>query len=380
MQPAHAHVSPRLSIVESLSQVSAREWNRLAGDDSFLQHEFLRALEESGCVGERSGWQPQFVLLHEGGTLAGAMPLYRKTNSYGEYVFDWAWADAYRRNGLRYYPKLVSAIPFTPATGARLLASKPEQRQRLLQAALELATAEDMSSLHVLFPPAEQAEELRGAGLMLREAVQFHWRNENYENFEHFLSTLRHDKRKKIKQERRRARENGVVFKRLSGHDATTRDWTFFAHCYRHTYQLHGAMPYLNLDFFRRLGDAMPDNVLLVIAEKDGARAAASLAIHNSRTLYGRYWGALEYLPGLHFEACYYQMIEFCIERSITFFEGGAQGEHKLARGFLPVATYSAHWLAHPRFALAVEDYLREETRDVARYIDALESHAPFKT
>ena len=379
MLPAPTRIAGRNSVVASLREVSAAKWNQLAGDDPFLRYEFLHALEDSGCVGGRSGWQPQFVLLHENESLVGAMPLYRKAHSYGEYVFDWGWADAYRRHGLRYYPKLVSAIPFTPATGARLLAATPKQRQHLLQAAHELAAAEKIPSLHVLFPLAQQAIELCNAGLMLRESVQFHWRNEGYENFEQFLSTLRHEKRKKIKQERRRARENGVTCKRLRGDDAAFEDWEFFTRCYERTYHLHGSTPYLNLDFFLRLGAAMPQNVLLIIAEKDGTRIAASLAVHNSRALYGRYWGALDYFPALHFEMCYYQMIEFCIERGIAIFEGGAQGEHKLARGFLPVKTYSAHWLAHPQFAQAVEEYLCEETRGVARYVDALELHAPFK-
>jgi predicted N-acyltransferase len=371
--------SASTSVIDSLSRVGSEEWNRLAGDDPFLRHEFLAALEESGCVGGRSGWEPQFIVVHDGNSLAAAMPLYRKTNSYGEYVFDWAWADAYRRHGLRYYPKLVCAVPFTPATGRRLIAASRLDRQRLLRAALGLAAAEKSSSLHVLFPDSNEASELEEQGLMLREGVQFHWRNEAFESFDDFLSTLRHDKRKKIKQERQRVRGSGIVFRRLRGDEASLTEWRFFAQCYERTYYSHGAMPYLNLEFFRRIGAAMPENVLLIVAEKDGQRIAASLAVHNQRTLYGRYWGALRYFPALHFETCYYQAIEFCIERKIPVFEGGAQGEHKLARGFSPVKTYSAHWLAHPRFARAVEDYLREESASVARYIDELDAHAPFR-
>jgi predicted N-acyltransferase len=379
MLSARVPSSINTEIVDWLAGVEAAEWNRLVGDDPFLRYEFLQTLEDARCVGGRSGWQPRFVLLREGGTLAAAMPLYRKTHSLGEYVFDWAWADAYRRHGLRYYPKLVCAVPFTPATGSRLLARTPSHRGILLAAALDLAAEQELSSLHILFPPQKQAIDLRRSGLLLREGVQFHWCNARYENFEHFLSTLKHDKRKKIRQERRRVRESGITFRRLNGYEASIEDWRFFARCYERTYRLHGSSPYLNFEFFRELAARMPENVLLIIGEISDERVAGSFAVHNSRCFYGRYWGAIDYFPALHFETCYYQAIEFCIERGISIFEGGAQGAHKLSRGFLPVKTYSAHWLAHPEFARAIDEYVRAEARGISSYVDELELHAPFK-
>jgi predicted N-acyltransferase len=379
MQPARAY-SVRATVAASLAEVTPAEWNRLASGDPFLRYEYLSALHDTDCVGNATGWQPQFILLRENGMLIGAMPLYRKTHSYGEYVFDWSWADAYRSHGVRYYPKLVSAIPFTPGSGRRLLAETPRRRELLVTAALDLAATEKMSSLHILFPNANQADELHALGFMLRQGLQFHWRNHNYESFEHFLSLLNHDKRKKIRQERRRPKDAGIAFHRLSGRDTTLKDWRFFNRCYRNTYREHGSFPYLNLDFFSQLAKTMPDNLLLIVAEKDGQPIAGALNIHDEHTLYGRYWGALEHFPGLHFETCYYQAIEFCIAHEIEVFQGGAQGEHKLARGFLPVKTWSAHWLGDPRFAAAVKKFLEEETRLVNRHLDELERRAPFKS
>lgn len=370
----------RCTVVASLAEVPPAQWNSLAGEDPFLRYEFLNALRETGCVGAQTGWDPQFPVLYEGSDLVAAMPLYGKSHSYGEYVFDWAWADAYRRHGLRYYPKLISAIPFTPASGPRLLAKTRAHRDLLLQTALDFAAAEKIPSLHILFPCDQQANELQTLGLLLRHGVQFHWRNRDYESFDHFLSHLTHDKRKKIRAERRRVQEARISFRRLSGHEATLEDWRFFNRCYRNTYGEHGSMPYLNLDFFSRIGQTMPDNMLLVVAEKDGRPIAGAFNIYNASRLYGRYWGALQHVPALHFETCYYQAIEFCIERGIAVFEGGAQGEHKVARGFHAVRTWSAHWLSDPRFAAAIGNFLNDEARRVHRYIAELEQHSPFKS
>lgn len=378
MQPARAH-RLRAMVVASLSQVAPAEWNRLAGDDPFLRYEFLSALEETRCVGNGTGWQPQTILLLENETLVGVMPLYRKTHSFGEYVFDWAWADAYRRYGLRYYPKLISAIPFTPATGSRLLAETGRRRELLLQAALDLVAAEKISSLHILFPYAGQASELQTLGFMLRQGLQFHWRNRNYESFEQFLSQLNHDKRKKIRQERRRVKHAGITFRHLSGRDTKVQDWRFFYRCYCSTYHEHGSVPYLNVEFFEKLGQTLPDNILLIVAEKAERPIASALNIYNERTLWGRYWGALEHFPALHYETCYYQAIEFCIERKIETFEGGAQGEQKLARGFLPVKTRSAHCLSDPRFAAAINRFLEDEARVVDHHLEELTRRSPFK-
>jgi len=369
-----------IEVRDSLAAIPAHDWNRLAGDDPFLRHEFLHALHESGCAGAATGWTPHFLILREDGRLAGAMPLYLKVHSYGEYVFDWAWADAYRRHGLRYYPKLLNAVPFTPVSGQRLLAAHSGQRRLLLGAALQLAREAGTSSLHCLFPPAAQAAEMRDGGLMLRNGVQFHWRNHGYADFDGFLATLNHDKRKKIRQQRRRVRDAGISCECFAGSAVTDALWGFFNRCYRETYRQHRSTPYLNLDFFRAIGRLMPENILLIVAMRGSQRIAASLNIHNEQRLCGRYWGALEYHPALHFEACYYQVIEFCIAHGIASFEGGAQGEHKIARGLLPVETHSAHWLAHPQFAAAVEDFLQRESRGIAAYVDELGERSPFKS
>ena len=375
MKPAE----PIVEVRDSIATIPPREWNRLAGDDPFLRHEFLNALHETGCASTDTGWAPCFLILREQGALAGAMPLYQKTHSYGEYVFDWAWADAYHRHGLSYYPKLLNAVPFTPVAGKRLLANTVGQRRLLLTAALELARESSASSLHCLFPAPDEAVEMHQHGLMLRHGVQFHWRNQGYADFDGFLGTLNHDKRKKIKQERRRVRDAGINFEWFSGNAITDALWVFFNRCYRETYRQHRSTPYLSLDFFRAVGRTMPENITLIVATRERRLIAASLNIHNGRRLCGRYWGALEYHPALHFESCYYQVIEFCIANGIGSFEGGAQGEHKIARGLLPVETRSAHWLAHPQFAAAIEDFLKRETRGMSIYVDELGERSPFK-
>ena len=364
-------------IVEELGDLPVGEWNALAGGNPFLRHEFFCALHETGCASVRTGWSPRFVTVWAGPRLRAALPLYLKSHSYGEYVFDWAWADAYERHGLAYYPKLLSAVPFSPVSGSRLLGDDRAARVRLIAAALELARG--VSSLHVLFPPEAEARELGAAGLMLRRGVQFHWINAGYASFDEFLATLTHDKRKKIRQERRRVREAGVSLRRKTGREISPEDWKHFVRCYNLTYRAHMSSPYLNLAFFTRLGETLPDHLLLVTAEREGRPIAAALDVFTDEALYGRYWGALEHVPCLHFEACYYQGLEFCIERGIRAFEGGAQGEHKLARGFLPVPTWSAHWLRHPQFANAVENFLARESKGVERYIDELAEHSPFR-
>ena len=369
----------QIRILDSLACVEPTQWDALAGDSPFLRYDFLHALHETGCACEERGWSPRFITLWDDNQLAGAMPLYLKSHSYGEYVFDWGWADAYHRHGLDYYPKLLCAVPFTPAAGPRLLAPTAELRQRLLRAALELAKEEHVSSLHLLFPPPEQASELESAGLMLRTGVQFHWQNPGYRDFDDFLSSMTHDKRKKIKQERRRVRDAGIEFDWLDGRHATAEHWDFFTLCYNRTYRQHHSTPYLNRAFFRRLAQSLPDNVLLVIGSQNGKPVAAALNVHNGHTLWGRYWGATHFVTGLHFETCYYQSIEFCIARGVRLFEGGAQGEHKLARGLLPVATYSGHWLAHPQFRRAVDQFLDREGRGISVYLDELTEHSPFK-
>jgi predicted N-acyltransferase len=366
-----------IRVADSLAGVDRDEWNALAGPQPFMRHEFLSALIETGCAAGRSGWAPQFLLLRRAGALLGAMPLFAKTHSYGEYVFDWAWADAHERHGIEYYPKLVGAVPFTPVRGPRLLASSASAKETLVKAALELAR--DFSSLHVLFARDEDAALLSEQGFMLRRTVQFHWQNEGYVDFEDFLSRLSHSRRKNIRQERRKVRDAGVTCRWLEGAAIERGHWEFFNRCYRHTYAAHRSTPYLNLDFFLRLGASLPDNVTLVLAERAGKPVAASLLLRDAQTLYGRYWGSVEHIPLLHFECCYYQAIEYAISKKLMVFEGGAQGEHKIFRGLMPVQAQSAHWLAHPKFARAVETFLERETLGIAQYVNELVEHTPFK-
>ena len=369
----------QLRILASIAGLDAARWDALAGGNPTLAHAFLSALHETGCASDKSGWTPQYVTAWDGERLVGAVPLYVKAHSYGEYVFDWAWADAHERHGVPYYPKLLAAVPFTPATGARLLAEGDAVRGELVAALLELSRNSGVSSLHILFPREEDLPALRAAPLMERTGVQFHWRNPGYRDFEDFLAAFSHDKRKKVRQERNRVAAGGVTLRRLTGREASEAQWDFFHACYRRTYRAHRSTPYLNREFFARIAAQMPDQVLLVIAERDGKPIAAALDVFGRHALYGRYWGSTEHVPGLHFEACYYQAIEFCIERRIPLFEGGAQGEHKHARGFMPETTRSFHWLSHPAFARAVDDYLAREGAHISAYVDELGERTPFK-
>ena len=368
-----------IEVVDTLAGVATSDWNRLAGGDPFLSHEFLSALHETGCASTAAGWTPRFLLLKSGGVLTGAMPLYLKAHSFGEYVFDWAWADAYHRHGVDYYPKLVSAVPFTPVTGSRLLAGSDEDRDRLIAGALELARELRVSSLHCLFPTRAEAQRMTAHGMMPRTTVQFHWANRAYGSFDEFLAGFSHDKRKKVRQERRKVRDAGIRFEWLEGDAIGDRDWAFFNRCYRQTYREHGSTPYLNLEFFRRVGATLARHFVMIVARRDGIAIAASLNVRDAGRLCGRFWGALEHHPALHFETCYYQGIEYCIARGIAAFEGGSRGEHKLARGLMPVETCSAHWLAHPQFASAVEEFLTRESRGLEHYIDELADRSPFK-
>ncbi|MEO8156444.1 MAG: GNAT family N-acetyltransferase [Betaproteobacteria bacterium] len=368
-----------IQVVDSLASIPASDWDALAGNHPLLSHAFLHALHESGCASARTGWAPCHLTLWRDDRLAAAMPLYLKSHSYGEYVFDWAWADAYERHGLRYYPKLLNAVPFTPVTGPRLLAAGDADRRALVDAALSFARDSGVSSLHCLFPAEPEVAAFASAGMMLRASVQFHWRNEDFTDFEDFLGRMNHDKRKKIRQERRKVRAAGIEFRQLRATEATPADWRFFVECYDRTYHAHHSTPYLNLEFFQRLALAMPERLLLIIGYRNGAPVASAFNIIGDDTLYGRYWGATEFHSGLHFEACYYQAIEFCIAQKLACFEGGAQGEHKLARGLLPQRTVSAHWLAHPEFAEAVTRFLRKESSGIEHYVDELSEHSPFK-
>jgi predicted N-acyltransferase len=364
-------------IVESLAGVDPEEWNALAGPQPFVRHEFLSALIESGCASRRTGWLPQIILLSRAGALTGAMPLFVKSHSYGEYVFDWAWADAHERHGVEYYPKVLSAVPFTPVRGARLLAKTTDERRLLLEVAREAAAG--FSSLHILFPHDEDAAFIAGTGMLMRRTVQFHWRNDGYPDFEAFLARLSHARRKNIRQERRKVRDAGVAFEWREGAAIERQHWELFYRCYRNTYAAHGSSPYLSLEFFLRVGAALPACTALLVASLEGQPFASALFFRDATILYGRYWGTLRPMPLLHFECCYYQAIEYAITRRLSVFEGGAQGEHKLFRGLMPVETHSAHWLRHPRFARAIEDFLEREGAGIDRYVDELCEHSPFK-
>jgi len=350
----------------------------------FVSIAYLRALHDSASAVGRTGWAPHFLGLERAGELVAACPLYLKEHSYGEYVFDWAWADAYRRHGLDYYPKLLDAVPFTPVPGPRLLARSSEHRLVLLRAIEQLARSAGLSSAHLLFLDDADQAAARVAGWSLRTTVQFHWTNRTpspYVDFADFLASLQRDKRKKIQQEQRRVAEAGVSYSVASGDAIARADWDFFYRCYTLTYRAHHSTPYLTRDFFARTAATMGRHWLLFTAWRAGKRIASSLlAIDpDRRSAFGRYWGAVEQVHCLHFDACYYQPLAWCIANGYQRFEGGAQGEHKMARGLLPVQTWSAHWLAHPQFARAIDDFIAREGAGVESYLDELAERRPFK-
>lgn len=371
----------QVEIASQLSDFSAKEWNRLAGDRfPFLRHEFLEAAESTGSASAETGWKPCHVgLRDQSGKLQAAMPLYEKSHSWGEFVFDWSWAQAYEQAGFAYYPKLVSTVPFTPAPSSRLLLSDHAHAPELLEAVRQLAADKDSSSLHVLFPEASELSYLQDAGLQLRKDCQFHWQNQDYGSFDDFLATFSSAKRKKARRDRRRVREQGITFRRFTGHETDFAIWKDVYELISMTFLRRGSMPYFSFEFFLEVSARLPDNILVVIAEKDRMPVAAAVFYDTSDTLYGRYWGAEARYNALHFETCYYQGIDYCIEHARKHFEPGTQGEHKISRGFVPVTTWSAHWLARPEFFSAVERYLQAEAHHVDDYIEAVKSHSPYK-
>jgi len=368
-----------LEIITSINDVAESDWDALTDGTPLISHAFLSALENSASIGQGTGWMPHSLIFKQNNQLVGAMPLYLKSHSYGEYVFDWAWADAYQRSGLDYYPKLLSAIPFSPITSSRLLSHQPEVQLLMIKALENVLRENQLSSAHILFPDENSATQLEVAGWLKRTGVQFRWQNKCYQNFEDFLTTLSHDKRKKIHQERKKIAQAGVVCRQIKGINATEDDWDFFYQCYNNTYREHHSTPYLTRPFFELIGKNMPQYILLIVAEISGNPVACTLNIYNQHTLYGRYWGAVKFISGLHFELCYYQAQQFCIAENITYFEGGAQGEHKLARGFEPRPTCSFHKISHPDFESAIQQFLDKEGEGVAAYTSELEERAPFK-
>lgn len=377
----------KIEFVDRLDEVSPREWQHLLGGDHnpFLSHAFLSGLERHGCVGDRWGWLPRHILIRDaGGGLLAAAPMYVKHNSYGEFVFDWSWADAFARSGLRYYPKLVVGIPYTPATGPRLLVDPDADdplmlKQALVEAAVAEAEASGASSVHWLFTPAEDTALLTGRGLARRTGCQYHWHNRGYRDFDDYLGVLSSGKRKKIRRERRRVAEAGITVEILDGHGAREEHWDRFHGFYRSTFARHGGYATLSRDFFGHLGSAMPDQVVLLLARDGRDYVAGALCLRSDGVLYGRHWGCSEDYHSLHFELCYYAGIEYCIRHGLRRFEPGAQGEHKVARGFEPTETWSAHWVGNASFAEAVRGFAAHEHELMVDYISELRSHLPFR-
>ncbi|MGB8708514.1 MAG: GNAT family N-acetyltransferase [Methyloceanibacter sp.] len=384
-----------MRVVQRIAAVPASEWDACARcadsrgnaarpDNPFISHAFMHALEESGSATRATGWLPQHLVLEDAaGGISACMPCYLKSHSYGEYVFDHAWADAYERAGGSYYPKLQTAVPFTPVTGRRLLGrdgpDRTERQALLLQAAATLTDRLEASSLHVTFPTREECELAGSLGFLQRNDQQFHWRNEGYESFEDFLAALASRKRKAIRAERKRALEGGIEIERVTGSDLTEDHWDAFFAFYMDTGSRKWGSPYLTRTFFSMIGETMRDEILLVLAKRRGRAIAGALNFIGSDALYGRYWGALEEHPCLHFEVCYYQAIDFAIERKLARVEAGAQGAHKLARGYLPVQTYSAHWIRDPGLRRAIANYLKRERLAVAHEIALLGEESPYR-
>ena len=345
----------------------------------FLNPAFLESLEVSNSVGQKTGWQPFYLLALRDKKLVGFMPTYIKDHSYGEYVFDWAWADAFHRYGLNYYPKILCAIPFTPLTGTRLLAEDNFIKEQMIRGLEKILEDNNLSSCHILFLNNDDHDLFKSFGWMTRRGVQFRWVNNAYKSFENFISHLSHNKRKKIKQERAKIKKANIEIIQKIGSDIEQEDIEFFYECYCNTYFQHHSRPYLTIEFFVQLHKKIPEKLLFVIANRDSRSIAVALNIMDKDTLYGRYWGALEYIPNLHFELCYYQGQEFCIQNNIKFFEGGAQGEHKLARGFEAFDTFSCHYIVDEKFREAIKDFLAKESEQMELYTNELDIRKPFK-
>lgn len=378
-------LSMRTAVVNQIRDIPPEEWNRVSGTaHPFLRHEFLSALESNGCVGDAYGWWPQHIVVYDDDdTLVGVAPLYLKSNSYGEFVFDWAWADAYQRAAVPYYPKLVSAIPYTPVTGPRVLVHPASDHARVSQAiidrALSLTNEKQASSLHWLFSSEADTALLCESGFMRRTSCHFHWHNEGYASFEDFLSRLSSRKRKKIRRERRHVQEAGIEMRIVHGNEATAEQWQIMHAFYCSTFEKKSGLPTLSLEFFQEISRTMGDQVVLVFASHGEDVVAGAIMLRGEDALYGRHWGCREEFNSLHFEACYYQGIDYCIRNNLALFEPGAQGEHKISRGFLPVYTWSAHWIVDERFRMAIGRYLLQEHELIVDYHDDLLETSPYR-
>ncbi len=380
------------SVTRSISSVSAADWNRLVPEAfPFLRHEFLGALEETGCVSVETGWLPQHIVIRRKQTrdneIIAAMPLYLKGHSYGEYIFDWQWASAYQRAANQYYPKLVCQSPFTPLTAPKFLiadhgtsAVKDDLHQRLLQACYQLAKTYEASSIHWLFLPLEQSQFLASAGLIPRQSTfEYIWRNRDYQDMDDFLATLRSRKRKKIRQERQSLTRRKIHVRALEGPSLKVEHWQALESFYLSTLDKYYAQQYLNFEFFQRIGSTLARNIVMFLAYSEGQPIAGSLCVRGGDHLYGRYWGALQEVPNLHFETCYYAAIEYCIVNGLQTYNAGVQGDHKLSRGFLPEPSYSAHFIDHPLFAEAIRESARQETSYVRQYRDEMATDSPYQ-
>ncbi len=373
-----------VTLINSINDISCEAWNDITGFDyPFIRYEFLSALENSTCVSEKTGWTPQHCLVYNKNELIALMPLYKKTHSQGEYVFDFEWARAYQAHGLSYYPKWLTAIPFTPCEGERVLVKAGTVKKTVLKSILEfIATSEEsenISTWHCLFPTKAETELLESSNMAIRLGVQFRWTNKNFRDFKDYLDTFNSKKRKTILRERRYIRDQGIVLQKIHGRNITEEQLNVFFQFYQLTYFKRGNPPYLNLAFFKQITETMPDQLLLILAVKDKTYVGAAFSLLGKDSFYGRYWGCYEEYHSLHFEACYYQGLEYCIDHQLKRFDSGAQGEHKIARGFEPVITYSAHWISHPEFSAAIRKFTQKEARFIEKYRTQAAELLPFK-
>ncbi|WP_135077623.1 GNAT family N-acetyltransferase [Terasakiella sp. SH-1] len=369
--------------LDKISDISASDWNQCVGaDEPFGRHQFLSALEDSQCVQPKTGWMPQHLVLYDEDKIKACCPLYLKSHSYGEYVFDWSWAEAYERAGGRYYPKLQCAIPFTPVTGQRLMScpdATAKHTETLLKAMIERAKELQISSLHITFAQKNEWDLIQDHGLLPRTGHQYHWNNQGYVDFDAFLAHLSSRKRKSIRKERKAVLEAGIEFQILNGNTLEAQHWDAFYQFYMDTSGRKWGHPYLNRDFFTLLGERLGKSTILILALKDNRIVAGALNLKGSETLYGRYWGCLEDYKFLHFETCYYQAIEYAITHGLKRVEAGAQGQHKIQRGYLPVETYSAHWVADPGFKTALVDFLDHDRKVNELEMQELSKFSPYK-
>jgi len=374
----------KISLINHIDEISREDWNGITGlEYPFIRYEFLHALEESACVSEETGWTPQHCLVYDKDGLIALMPMYRKTHSHGEYVFDFEWAHAYRQRGLAYYPKWLTAIPFTPCEGERLFIKAGVDKKLIFKSIMAyligIAESENISGWHCLFPTLEEVNLFKSTDLAIREGVQFRWMNKGYRDFKDYLDSFNSKKRKTLLRERRFISDQGIMLKQVYGKDITEQQLDVFFQFYQLTYLKRGNPPYLNLEFFKEIAETMPEQLLLILAIKDNTYVGAAFSLVGKDSLYGRYWGCYEEYHSLHFEACYYQGLEYCINNQLTCFDSGAQGEHKIARGFEPVTTYSAHWLSDPEFAAAIKGFTNREASLVEKYRSSVAGLLPFK-